>query len=133
MLSAESVTEGHPAQSYFRDRFAGLRDKIAGVLAEVTGRDADESEVRDDASALIALMDGLQVQWLLDPDAVDMPRIVEKVMDELVDRLTTRAPGAAVPASAGLNGSVLAVFVELDRRRRGRPRRSVVIEVGFVR
>ena len=133
VLSAESVTEGHPAQSYFRDRFTGLRDKIAGVLAEVTGRDADESEVRDDASALIALMDGLQVQWLLDPDAVDMPRIVEKVMDELVDRLTTREPRAAVPAPAGLSRSVLASprrprrrrhrRLVLDRRRRHRRRR----------
>jgi len=89
VLSAESVTDGHPAQDYFRDRMTSLRDKIAGVLAEVTGRDPDDVEVRDDASALIALMDGLQVQWLLDPDAVDMPRIVEKVMDELIDRLTT--------------------------------------------
>jgi len=89
VLSAESVTEGHPAQDYFRDRMTSLRDKIAGVLAEVTGRDPADVDVRDDASALIALMDGLQVQWLLDPDAVDMPRIVEKVMDELVDRLTT--------------------------------------------
>jgi AcrR family transcriptional regulator len=100
VLSAESVTEGHPAQSYFRDRLAGLRDKIASVLAEVTGREADESEVRDNASALIALMDGLQVQWLLDPDAVDMPRVVEKVMDELVDRLTTRHPAPPFPRPA---------------------------------
>lgn len=97
VLSAESVTEGHPAQDYFRERFAGLRTKIAGVLAEVTGRDADDEEVRDDASALIALMDGLQVQWLLDPDAVDMARIVEKVMDELVDRLTTRSAAPPFP------------------------------------
>lgn len=100
VLSAESVTEGHPAQSYFRDRFTVLRDKIAGVLAEVTGREAGDPEVRDDASALIALMDGLQVQWLLDPDAVDMPRIVEKVMDELVDRLTTGEPAPPFPRPA---------------------------------
>jgi hypothetical protein len=66
----------------------------------VTGREADDPEVRDDASALIALMDGLQVQWLLDPDAVDMPRIVEKVMDELVDRLTTRTPAPPFPRPA---------------------------------
>jgi hypothetical protein len=52
--------------------------------------------VRDDASALIALMEGLQVQWLLDPGAVDMPRIVENVMNELVDRLTMR--GFAPPS-----------------------------------
>ena len=92
VLSAESVTEGHPAQDYFRDRISVLRDKIASVLAEVTGREPADSDVRDDASALIALMDGLQVQWLLDPDAVDMPRIVEKVLDELVDRLRTGRP-----------------------------------------
>jgi AcrR family transcriptional regulator len=97
VLAAESVTEGHPAQDYFRTRFSGLRDKIAGVLAEVSGRDAEDSEVRDDASAVIALMDGLQVQWLLDPDAVDMPRIVEKVLDELVDRLSTRQPAPSFP------------------------------------
>ena len=97
VLSAESVTEGHPAQSYFRNRLTVLRDKISEVLAEVTGRQPDDVEVRDDASALIALMDGLQVQWLLDPDAVDMPRIVEKVMDELVERLRTRIPAPAFP------------------------------------
>ena len=100
VLSAESVTEGHPAQAYFRNRLTVLRDKIAEVLAEVTGREADDIEVRDDASALIALMDGLQVQWLLDPDAVDMPRIVEKVMDELVDRLRTRTTAPAFPRPA---------------------------------
>lgn len=100
VLAAESVTEGHPAQEYFRGRFAGLRDKITRVLAEVSGRDASDPDVRDDASALIALMDGLQVQWLLDPDAVDMPRIVEKVMDELVDRLSTGQPAPSFPRSA---------------------------------
>jgi len=97
VLSAESVTEGHPAQQYFRVRFFTLRGKIAGVLAEVSGRDADDPEVRDDASALIALMDGLQVQWLLDHDEVDMPRIVEKIIDELVDRLATRSVAPPFP------------------------------------
>ncbi|MGC5171573.1 TetR/AcrR family transcriptional regulator [Micromonospora sp. DT81.3] len=97
VLSAESVTEGHPAQQYFRERFSILRSKIAGVLAEVSGRDADDPEVRDDASALIAMMDGLQVQWLLDPDDVDMPRIIEKIMDQLVDRLTTRSVAPPFP------------------------------------
>jgi AcrR family transcriptional regulator len=100
VLAAESVTEGHPAQTYFRDRFTILRDKIAGVLAEVTGRDASEPDVRDDATALVALMDGLQVQWLLDPSDVDMPRIVEKVMDELIDRLRTGKPAPPFPRAA---------------------------------
>jgi len=32
-------------------------------------------------------MDGLQVQWLLEPEAIDMPRILSRTIDELVDRL----------------------------------------------
>ena len=84
VLSAESVTEGHPAQQYFRQRFSILRGKLAGVLAEVSGRDADDPEARDDASALIALMDGLQVQWLLDPTAVDLGRASAFAIEAIV-------------------------------------------------
>ena len=63
-----------------------LRAKIAGVLGEVSGN-TDERELSDAASALIAIMDGLQVQWLLEPDAIDMPRILARTIDELVARL----------------------------------------------
>lgn len=96
VLSAESVTDDHPAQQYFKGRFAGLRIKIQGVLSQTTGRDIDDGEVVDAANAIIAVMDGLQVQWLLDPDAVAMPRTVAMVLDELIDRLATRttAPSA---------------------------------------
>jgi hypothetical protein len=31
------------------------------------------------------------VQWLLDPDAVDMPRIVSRTLNEIVGRLRTGA------------------------------------------
>lgn len=92
VLSAESVTDGHPAQEYFRGRFATLRTKLAGVFAEVAGRSPEDPEVTDAASAFIAAMDGLQVQWLLDPDAVDMPRTVALVLDELIDRLAKKRP-----------------------------------------
>ncbi|QTX03377.1 hypothetical protein [Agromyces archimandritae] len=30
---------------------------------------------------------GLQMRWLLNPDAVDMPAIVGRTMDELLERL----------------------------------------------
>lgn len=102
VLSAESVTEGHPAQAYFRERIAGLREKIVGVLDEVTGGRASHEDLDDSASTLIAVMDGLQVQWLLDPESVDMPRIVERTLDGLVDRLLagTPAPSAVARANA---------------------------------
>lgn len=87
VLSGESVSDDHPAHDYFRRRSDVLRVKIAGVLAEVTGGSAPEQEYLDGASALIAVMDGLQVQWLWNPDAVDMPKIVAQVLDGIVTRL----------------------------------------------
>lgn len=101
VLSGESVTDGHPAQGYFRDRFQVLREKLTGVLDEATGHRADPDRVRDAANALIAVMDGLQLQWLLDPDAVDMPRTFGLVLDELVDRLAT---GTAAPSALARPG-----------------------------
>ncbi|UOE43284.1 TetR/AcrR family transcriptional regulator [Agromyces larvae] len=86
VLSGESVTDGHPANDYFHERLHILREKIAGVFGEVTGN-TDRQSLLDAASTLIAVMDGLQVQWLLEPDAVEMPRLVSTVIDELVARL----------------------------------------------
>jgi hypothetical protein len=36
------------------------------------------------ASALIAVMDGLQVQWLLQPAAIDMPTVVRMTLNALL-------------------------------------------------
>ncbi|MCI2417494.1 TetR/AcrR family transcriptional regulator [Saccharopolyspora sp. K220] len=87
VLAAESATEGHPAQSYFRERMAGLRAAIAAAIAERTGRDATNPEVIDAAAALIAVMDGLQIQWLLSPDEVSMPRSSKLVLDAVIAHL----------------------------------------------
>ncbi|MCU1508371.1 MAG: hypothetical protein JWQ12_636 [Glaciihabitans sp.] len=97
VLSAESVTDGHPAQEYFRGRTEGLRQKLIGVINESTDFVADQQDVHDTASALIAVMDGLQVQWLLDPDSVDMPRVVEMVLEELIGRLMAGRRDIVVP------------------------------------
>ncbi|MCX7522997.1 TetR/AcrR family transcriptional regulator [Microbacterium sp. STN6] len=111
VLSAESVTDGHPAQEYFRGRMAGLRIKLQRVIGMTTGREVEDDDVRDAASALIAVMDGLQVQWLLDPQAVDMPRTLALVLDELIERLATNEP--APPVSARVDG-VLSVGAAQD-------------------
>lgn len=88
VLSAESVTEGHPAQPSFRERFTVLRDLIAVALDETCGPDVrpPTGEIDLAASAIIAVMDGLQVQWLLDPDRVIMPAAVAMVIDALLLR-----------------------------------------------
>jgi AcrR family transcriptional regulator len=86
VLSAESVTEEHPAQGWFRDRFDELRTDLTGALRAACGPGEPPSDEQLDrgASALIAVMDGLQVQWLLNPAAVDMPGIVRMTLDALL-------------------------------------------------
>jgi len=87
VLSADSVTDGHPAQDFFRERFRGLRDMLVGALRDAAPADVDDARLSDAASAIIATMDGLQVQWLLDPDAVRMTRSVELVIDGVLAQL----------------------------------------------
>lgn len=88
VLSAESVTDNHPAQSYFRDRYAGLRAFVADALREACGLSADDdARAEHAANAIIAVMDGLQVQWLLTPDSVDMAASTDLVVTSLLAAL----------------------------------------------
>ena len=92
VLSAESVTEGHPAQDYFRDRYAGLRAMVTKALAEACelGETRSDLNLENTASAIIAVMDGLQVQWLLAPDSVDMAAATDRVITALLADLTDK-------------------------------------------
>ncbi|MEV6288633.1 TetR/AcrR family transcriptional regulator [Kribbella sp. NPDC051770] len=91
VLLGESVTDKHPARNFFAGRFAGLRDMITSAVADATDRSMDDPEVIGAASAVIATMDGLQTQWLLDKDAVDMRAVVDLTIRALVRELTKPA------------------------------------------
>ncbi|MFF8102926.1 TetR family transcriptional regulator [Streptomyces sp. NPDC014986] len=88
VLSAESVTDDHPAQTYFRDRYTGLRAFVTDALIESCGlTEADRGRAHDAANAIIAAMDGLQVQWLLAPGSVDMAASTDLVITSLLAAL----------------------------------------------
>ncbi|MFD5251913.1 TetR/AcrR family transcriptional regulator [Streptomyces bobili] len=73
-LLGESVTEGHPARSYFTDRYRQVRADITTALrTEYGDRLPNGLTPERTAPLLVAVMDGLQYQWLLDPESVDMP------------------------------------------------------------
>ena len=76
VLSAEAVTEDHPGQDWFRERYTVLRGQVKAALTEVCDPDdpPDERDLDAAAASVLAVMDGLQVQWLLDRDAVDLAR-----------------------------------------------------------
>jgi AcrR family transcriptional regulator len=74
-LLGESVTEEHPARDFFTVRYARLRAGMTQMLRAEFG-DALPGGLTPERAVplLVAVMDGLQYQWLLDPEAVDMPR-----------------------------------------------------------
>ena len=73
-LLGESVTEGHPAREYFTDRYTRVRASMTVALrTEYGDRLPNGLSPERTAPLLVAVMDGLQYQWLLDPESVDMP------------------------------------------------------------
>ena len=74
VLSADSVTEEHPAREYFQDRYRRFRRRLAATIRAEHGDALPEGLDADRAAALvIAMMDGLQLQWLLSDEELDMP------------------------------------------------------------
>jgi AcrR family transcriptional regulator len=65
-MSAESTDPEHPSHAYFQERYRISRKHFNEVLAQAKER----GEIHPSASgpALVAVLDGLQMQWLLDPD-----------------------------------------------------------------
>lgn len=78
VLSAEATSSDHPAHDYFRDRYRKALDatRTAYGHAAAAGALRDGVDPSVAGAELIALMDGLQVQWLLDDGATDMAGVV---------------------------------------------------------
>jgi len=86
-LSAEGTAPGHPAHDYFVQRYASTRENIRSAFEslESEGRLAAGVTPQRAAVATIAMMDGLQVQWLLDRDVVDMAEELRRFFSSFVD------------------------------------------------
>ncbi|MGW4873651.1 TetR/AcrR family transcriptional regulator [Streptomyces chartreusis] len=86
-LLGESVTEGHPARKYFTERYVQVRANMAEMLrAEYGDRLPNGLTPERTAPLLVAVMDGLQYQWLLDPESVDMPGAFRDFLSLLGER-----------------------------------------------
>ncbi|MCL3861091.1 TetR/AcrR family transcriptional regulator [Actinotalea sp. K2] len=74
VLSAESVTDDHPGRPYFEERYRTLRQEIVDAFTSIcVERGLTTPHTLGLAAAsILAVMDGLQVQWLLTPDDVQL-------------------------------------------------------------
>lgn len=91
ILAAEASDPDHPAHDFFIERYTWLRRELREAFADVASRGLLRDGVDPDGLEhdVIALMDGLQVQWLLDPTSVDM---AARLRTRLQDLLTVPLP-----------------------------------------
>ncbi|HTU73948.1 MAG TPA: TetR/AcrR family transcriptional regulator [Trebonia sp.] len=99
-LTTDALQEQHAVTRQFvRERFSALRQALAARIesGQQAGRIAADISPPDAAALVIAASDGLQIQWLLDPAAVDVSRSLS-----ILERLL---PGEAEPGSASAGES----------------------------
>ncbi|RVW11103.1 TetR/AcrR family transcriptional regulator [Prescottella agglutinans] len=92
VLSAESVTADHPAHDWARNRYRRIREFIAGGIRGgiTSGEFRPDVDPEAHAFRLVAIMDGLQQQWLLDTEAVDMAAVFGAYLRETLDAIRAR-------------------------------------------
>jgi AcrR family transcriptional regulator len=94
VLSSEAVTDDHPARAYFENRYAVLRAEVGDafrVVCEERGV-TDLGTIELGSAAVLAVMDGLQVQWLLNPDAVDLGAATQFALESIFDAVLNPRP-----------------------------------------
>ncbi|PVU82775.1 TetR family transcriptional regulator [Cellulomonas sp. WB94] len=86
VLSAESTAPDHPAHAFFVERYTRSVTRCAAGFEGARAAGLLRPGIDPDAAgrAFVALMDGLQVQWLFDRDSVDMAAVLRQTLAQLV-------------------------------------------------
>jgi AcrR family transcriptional regulator len=86
VLAGEAVTTGNPGSGYVRERFERLRGEYGDALRALEARGRLRPGVDPDrvASGLVALWDGIQLQWLLDPGRIDVVQQLRDYLDLVI-------------------------------------------------
>lgn len=97
VLSSESVTDDHPGREYFADRYTTLRREVDTALRELCAQEGvtDQGSIAAASAGILAVMDGLQLQWLLHPDAVELGAASEFAIRAIVNGVLYPGPELA--------------------------------------
>jgi AcrR family transcriptional regulator len=106
-LSAEATITSHPAHNYFKDRYSLTVDTITAAYDDMLAKGELIAGVRPRSAAVltVAIMDGLQVQWLLDRGSIDMYQELhghfQRLANVPIDPIGTQMGAAALPNPGG--------------------------------
>lgn len=94
-MAAEATSPEHPAHEFMVERYHATLDDMRRLFADgiVQGhfRALSADEIDHEAKFLLAAMDGLEIQFLLDPTS-DLEHAFSTYVDRLVARLSPSTP-----------------------------------------
>lgn len=89
VMSTEGIAPDSPVRDYVQQRYANLHDLIVGLIRQ----GVDRGEIRPgvdadwEASALVAYLDGIRLQWFYADNRLSIKTAVQRYFDLLVERL----------------------------------------------
>ncbi|MCW3492684.1 TetR/AcrR family transcriptional regulator [Microbacterium sp. SSM24] len=102
ILSTEATSVDHPAHSHFIHRYAQTRAFVRDAFETLAAQGHLAPGISPASAAIgtLAMMDGLQVQWLLDPSTVEMPEELATYLQTItdVDLTDVRRTGSVAPS-----------------------------------
>lgn len=95
VLSSESVTDDHPGRDYFEERYTTLRREVNAAFHELCAQEGvdDPPSIAAASAAILAVMDGLQLQWLLHPGEIELGAASEYAIRAIVNGVLHPGPG----------------------------------------
>jgi AcrR family transcriptional regulator len=80
LLVAEATAREHPAHDYFRDRYRRLRVRFEAAFhdMEIAGLLAPGIDAAYAAASTLAIWDGIQVQWLVEPESISVVQCLRR-------------------------------------------------------
>jgi len=96
-LGIESSDPDHPLHDYFIERY----EQVRGFYQEVLERDRDlgkigaDVDLRQVATELLSTLLGAQIQWVADPDRIDLAAVMDAYVEQLTRDLAPPRPGRA--------------------------------------
>jgi AcrR family transcriptional regulator len=89
VVSFEAIVRGGAARLYTQRRTEAIRWWFAQLLTEGvrTGEITPDVDADARAAEWVAFMEGIQIQWLLHPERIDLVRAYESYVDDLIDEI----------------------------------------------
>ena len=89
MVSFEGIVRDGAARHYMQERTESVRWWLTFALTEGVraGEFTPDTDADARAAEMVAFMEGIQIQWLLHPERIDLVRAYESYFDDLLEQI----------------------------------------------